>query len=352
MPLASHHRLPDVHHLGGVAAEDVHAEQLQVIGGDQQLEHAVGVAGDLPAGQFAVPGDPHLVRNRSFGQFNLGGADIGHLGDRINADRLQLGHPVHRLAECVVGGQPTLFHRRRGERGKADDVADGVDVVDLGLEPFVDEDPAAVVGLQARVARSRWSVWPCRPAEYITVSAGICLPLASLVMVPPAPTSTAVTSSPNRNVTARSRRWNRNASMISGIAEFQHGVALFDDGDLGAQRGEHRCVLDADHAGADHDHGRRDRLEIKDAVGVQHSLLVELDTFGAGRLGPGGDDDVLAADRGALAARTVLDEQGVFVDGTGPAPAIRSTRLRISWLRTMSACLPMTCWFATAGQPV
>ena len=50
----------------------------------------------------------------------------------------------------------------------------------------------------------------------MTVSAGICLPLARVVTVPDAPTSTAVTSSPNRKVTARSRRWNFSASMISG----------------------------------------------------------------------------------------------------------------------------------------
>ncbi len=37
-----------------------------------------------------------------------------------------------------------------------------------------------------------------------------------MVTVPAEPTSTAVTSSPNRNVTARSRRWKRSASTISG----------------------------------------------------------------------------------------------------------------------------------------
>ena len=50
----------------------------------------------------------------------------------------------------------------------------------------------------------------------MTVSAGICLPLARVVTVPAEPTSTAVTSSPNRNVTARSRRWNFSASTTSG----------------------------------------------------------------------------------------------------------------------------------------
>ena len=93
-----------------------------------------------------------------------------------------------------------------------------------------------------------------------------------------------------------------------GIAEVQHGVALLDDGDLGAERGEHRRVLDADHAGADHHHRRREGLQIQDAVGVEHPVLVELDTGRARRLGAGGDDDVFAADRGSLAPGLVLDQ--------------------------------------------
>ena len=56
---------------------------------------------------------------------------------------------------------------------------------------------------------------PCRPAEYMTVSAGIFLPLSRIVTVPLAYRSTAVTVSPNRNVTARSRRWYFSASTTS-----------------------------------------------------------------------------------------------------------------------------------------
>ena len=56
---------------------------------------------------------------------------------------------------------------------------------------------------------------PWRPAEYMTVSAGIFLPLASVVTVPRSDTETPETSSPNRKVTARSRRWNFSDSMTS-----------------------------------------------------------------------------------------------------------------------------------------
>ena len=98
------------------------------------------------------------------------------------------------------------------------------------------------------------------------------------------------------------------------VAEVEHVVALFHHGDLGAQCGEHRGVLDADHTGAHHHHRRRQRLQVEDAVGVQHAVFVELDTGRAGRLGAGGDHDVFAADRDAFAAGGILDNHGVCID--------------------------------------
>ena len=56
---------------------------------------------------------------------------------------------------------------------------------------------------------------PCRPAEYMTVSAGMRFPLASAAMAPSGRRSTAATVSPKRNVTARSRRWYLSASTTS-----------------------------------------------------------------------------------------------------------------------------------------
>ena len=54
----------------------------------------------------------------------------------------------------MVGGQPALFHRRGGQGRKADDVAHGVDVLDLGLEGLVvDKYPAPGVGFQSGVAQ-------------------------------------------------------------------------------------------------------------------------------------------------------------------------------------------------------
>ena len=64
-------------------------------------------------------------------------------------------------AESVTGGQPTLLHRGRGQGGKTDDIADRVDVFDLGaifrvhLQAFaIVERQANLVVYQAKASRS------------------------------------------------------------------------------------------------------------------------------------------------------------------------------------------------------
>jgi hypothetical protein len=59
---------------------------------------------------------------------------------------LQLGHPGRRLVEGVICSKSALLHRRGCQCGKANHVADGVDVVDFGAELFVDENPSTAVG--------------------------------------------------------------------------------------------------------------------------------------------------------------------------------------------------------------
>ncbi len=64
-------------------------------------------------------------------------------------------------------------------------------------------------------SRLRSSLAPCRPAEYMTMSAGIFFPLSSVAMAPSGLASTEDTVSPNLKVTARSRRWYLSASTTS-----------------------------------------------------------------------------------------------------------------------------------------
>ena len=73
-------------------------------------------------------------------------------------------------------------------------------------------------------------------------------------------------------------------------------------------RGEYRCVFDADDARPDYHHGRGNGLQVQDAVGVQHALVVEGDAFRPRGLGAGGDDDIVAANGGVFGLVVVRDE--------------------------------------------
>src|SRR4030095_8282601 len=100
--------------------------------------------------EFAVAGDADLERDGLFGQLVFAAADVGDLRDRVDADRHQVAADgVDLFAAGRVGGEPALFHGGGGERGEADDVADRVDVLDGGAEPFVHLDPAAAVRRQS-----------------------------------------------------------------------------------------------------------------------------------------------------------------------------------------------------------
>ena len=214
----------------------------------------------------------------------------------------------------MVRGQPALVHRRGGQRREADHVADGVDVVDLGLELVVDEDPPAVVGLESGVGQVEVFGLALPPGRIHHGLGG------NLLAAGQRGDRARGADVDGGHLLAEAER-HRQVAQVElerlddlRVAEFQHVVALLHDGDLGAQRGEHRGVLDADDAGANHHHRRRQGLQVEDAVGVQHPVFVELDAGRAGRLGAGGDHDVLAADGRALAAGGVLDQDGVRVD--------------------------------------
>ena len=144
----------------------------------------------------------------------------------------------------------------------------------------------------------------------------ISLPEASSTCACPSTDSIASTFSRSRNVTLvrRSRYWN--ASPISPSRKSERAVALIDDRDLGAERAEHRGVLDADHARADDGHrARHAPLQLQQPVGVDDRAVVEGDGVRARRLGADRDHDALGADRLVGA----LDPDGVVVLERGVA---------------------------------
>ncbi len=96
------------------------------------------------------------------------------------------------------------------------------------------------------------------------------------------------------------------------VEERQHARALVDHRHLRAEAAEHRRVLDADHAGADHGHAPRQPLvQVQQPVGVDHVLVVELHVLRPRGVRADGDDDVGRAD--LLGAVLVGDRDRVLV---------------------------------------
>ncbi|MCO5546658.1 hypothetical protein L7F22_000092 [Adiantum nelumboides] len=312
-PATAHDRLPDVHEVGGVRAEHVHAEQRPVLGRDDELQHAVGVADDRAAGELPVAGQTDLVRDRRLGQLGLGLPAERDLGDRVDADRLQLAQLADRLAERVVGGEPALVHARRRQRREADHVADRRDVLDRGPVLLVDLDAPPVVGpdtgrvqaqllghaLPARRVHDHVGRDPLAAGQAGHRAAAVHLDRGHLL------------AEPERDRRVAQVELQRLHDLR--VAEPEHRVPLLHHGHPRAERGEHRRVLDADHPGADDDHRVRDPAQLQHLVGVDDVLAVERDGVRAGRAGPGRDDEVRGGDLVVVTPPRPLDDDGVRV---------------------------------------
>ena len=277
------------------------------------------------------------------GQVGLELPAVGDLGDGVDADGLQGLQLARRLAEGVRRGQPALVHRGRRQRREADHVADGVDVRHLGGVAAVDLQPPAR-GRRVTPARSRFSrsVLPWRPAEYMTISAATFLPEASVVIVPRpgALHRRHLLAEPEGHGVVAQVELERLDDL--GIAEVEHLGALLDQRHPGAQGGEHRGVLDADHAGPDHHHGVGHLLQLEDLVGVEHPRAVELDVGRSRRQRAGGDDDLVSGQGAVQLLPLDVDRQRVRVDEAA-IPGISSMWLRSSWDRITSVSRPITC---------
>ena len=213
----------------------------------------------------------------------------------------------------MVGREPALVHRRGGQGWEADDVADGIDVIDLGLEVVVDEYPAPVVGLEACVGQIE-VVGLALPPRGVHHGFGGDLFAAGQRRDGargPDVDRGDFFAEPERDREVAQVEFQRLDDL--GIAELEHVGAFLHHRDLGAQGREHRGVLDTDHPGPDHHHRGRQDLQIEDSVGVEDSFLVELDSGRAGGFGAGGDDDVLRCDGRAFPAVRFLDQHRVRV---------------------------------------
>ena len=81
-----------------------------------------------------------------------------------------------------------------------------------------------------------------------------------------------------------------------GVDELERTVAPVDHRDLDAERGEHRCVLDADHPCADHGEGAGKPAQGADFVTRDHALAIRLNALRRHGLRTGGDENVGSRD--------------------------------------------------------
>ena len=140
-----HHGLADVDQLGCTFAQNADTQHFTGLNVEQDLQHARVVADDLPAGDLPIEGLADLIGYALACEFLFIGADHGNLRNRINAVREEFCKGARGFTKSMTGGETALFHGCGGQARKADDIASGVDIVDLGAVVGVDRDPPAIV---------------------------------------------------------------------------------------------------------------------------------------------------------------------------------------------------------------
>ena len=99
------------------------------------------------------------------------------------------------------------------------------------------------------------------------------------------------------------------------VGKLQQLGPLFDQRDAHAERGEHAGVLDADDAAAHHDQRLGQVGQVENLIAVDDRAAVDGHLGGVGRLGAGGDDDVLRLVRLGATLIGHLHVGGVFEAG-------------------------------------
>ena len=115
-----------------------------------QLEAAGGVPANLASRCLAIVGHADFVGHVFVGELLFRFADEADLRNGVDAVGIKAWVGAGRIVvEGARGGNAALLHGDRSQRGKANHIADGEDVRDLGLEVLVHGDSAAIVGFKA-----------------------------------------------------------------------------------------------------------------------------------------------------------------------------------------------------------
>ena len=200
-------------------------------------------------------------------------------------------------AQGVAGGQTALLGRRRGQRRLSDHVADGIDVLQLGLEELVDLHPSAVVGGQAGSVEVQQT---CRAAtadgvhHHVADGAGPGFehrdwPAPGVELDP----LDLMPKAHGDSVLAHAVLERFADLLVNDIEQF---LAPVDQRHRDAKRGEDAGVLRTDDAAA-YDGQRLGNLgQVQDPVAIHDALLVERYVCGPRRARPRGQNDFVGAD--------------------------------------------------------
>ena len=158
------------------------------------------------------------------------------------------------VAEGARGGDAALLHGDGGERGEADDVADGEDVRDLGPEVLVDRDAAAGVGFDAgggEIQLVDIALAADGVEQRVALNLLLALEIGDDGAVGHLFDALHLFVQAHGDAGVAQVVAERLDDLLVG--EFEQRRPALDQRDAHAERGEHAGVLDADDAAADDD---------------------------------------------------------------------------------------------------
>src|SRR5437762_262790 len=282
----------DVDEFGGVFADDTGAQEFFIGSGEDELEHARGISGDVTSGVVCVKRAAHDVVDFLFfaGFFGLTGS--GYFRNRVNTHGEQRGNTLLVLqTKSVADGNAALLHGSRGQRGETDDVAGGVDMRNRRAIVFVDRDIAAIIDGQAGFLESQ------------TIDGGAAaggeqggIGLERFAAFHGQTHAAGRVFGFDRAFVKQEMHTKGGEPVAKTIGnliveKWEKAVAPVHERDIHTKGFEDRSVFAADDAAADDSQAFRNAVHLKEGVGVKSVNVVEGDFRRTMGLGAGANED-------------------------------------------------------------
>ena len=168
----------------------------------------------------------------------------------------------HRVqAGDLLGDEDALLEAAVGQLQAGHDVADRVDVRQVGVQPLVGDDEAAVHGDAGLFVAAAGGVRAAADRDQQQVGVSASSPSSRVTVTPESSWVTPWNRTPVLKAILRLRNARSTQLGRPRVLERDQGRQRLDDGHLGAERGPDRGELDADDAAAEHDRLLRDPLQ-------------------------------------------------------------------------------------------